>query len=74
MSPPMHAVRVQAILKEDGTLTLDHLPFQAGVLVEVIVMSRSAPKTGDPYPFRGQEVHYERPFDPVAEDDWEVLK
>jgi hypothetical protein len=29
---------------------------------------------GDPYPLRGLPLKYDRPFDPVALEDWEALK
>ena len=29
---------------------------------------------GDPYPLRGLPLRYDRPFDPVALEDWEALK
>jgi hypothetical protein len=29
---------------------------------------------GDPYPLRGSVVRYDRPTDPVAEEDWEALR
>ena len=29
---------------------------------------------GDPYPLRGLPLKYDRPFDPVALDDWEALQ
>ena len=33
-----------------------------------------AKAAGNPYPMQGLPLKYERPFDPVALDDWEVLK
>lgn len=72
MTIPAH--RVEATLQRDGTLTLEHLPFQAGQSVEVIIFPR--PDTAmatDPYPLRGTPFHYERPTEPVAEEDWEAL-
>jgi hypothetical protein len=63
---PAH--RTEAVLTEDGKLLLDHLPFRAGEAVEVIVLPASAPAAA-----RGH-LRYDRPFDPVAEDDWDALQ
>ena len=70
----MSEYRVVAVLTEDRKLVLDDLPFQAGDAVEVVIVERHGLKTGkERYPFHGVPIQYERPFDPVAEDDWEVL-
>jgi hypothetical protein len=65
------AYRVETSLKENGTLTLDNLPFQAGESVEVIVSphARHTAKSAD-YPLRGLPTSYDRPFEPVASEDW----
>jgi hypothetical protein len=38
----MNAHKLEAVLSEDGRLTLDGLPFQAGEVVEVIVLANAA--------------------------------
>jgi hypothetical protein len=43
----MHAYRAEAVLTEDGKLTLTGLPFQAGKLVEVIVLEPDSIRSGD---------------------------
>ena len=69
-SPQAH--RVETTLTQDGTLTLDHLPFQAGDSVEVRSQA-AVPSPQDRYPLRGTPVQYKRPFEPaVAEDEWEA--
>ncbi len=35
----MQAHRVEATIEQDGTLTLENLPFHAGEVVEVIVLA-----------------------------------
>lgn len=73
MNASLPAHRVETTLTQDGTLTLDHLPFQAGESVEVIVLPHaSAPLPKDRYPLRGTPVQYEQPTEPVAEDEWEA--
>jgi hypothetical protein len=68
---PAH--RVEAVLAEDGKLSLDHLPFRAGQAVEVIVfpVPQPVPPT---HPLRGAVLRYDRPTEPVAETDWDALK
>ncbi len=72
MDLPAH--RLETRLAEDGTLTLEHLPFRPGQAVEVIVVP--LPEKGpleNAYPLRGLSVAYDRPTEPVAEQDWEAL-
>jgi hypothetical protein len=69
---PAH--RTEAVLTEDGKLSLDHLPFRAGEAVEVIVLPAGAPRPAGIPALQGTVSRYDRPFDPVAEDDWEALQ
>lgn len=67
--------RVETTLQHDGTLTLDRLPFQAGQSVEVIISPvAKQPDDADRYPLRGVPIQYDRPCDPVAEEDWDALQ
>jgi hypothetical protein len=67
------AHRLETKLQHDGTLTIDHLPFRAGQAVEVIVFALSDQETTEnPYPLRGLPLRYDRPTEPVAENDWEA--
>ncbi len=66
--------RQTAVVLPDGSVNLDHVPFPPGQAVEVTVQAKP-----DVLPFadqslRGQLLCYDRPFDPVAEEDWEVLQ
>ena len=70
----MDIYKVETTLQKDGTLTLTELPFHAGDSVKVILVPRTKRPEGNPYPLRGKVIKYDRPFDPVAEEDWEVLK
>lgn len=67
------AHRIEAVLSEDGKLLLDHLPFQAGQAVEVIVLpaARPAPPA---HTLRGTVLRYDQPTVPVAETDWDALQ
>ena len=71
----MLPIKIAATLELDGTLTLDHLPFQAGQRVEVIVAAISAAVPEDDFPLRGSVLRYDDPFGPACPlEDWEALK
>lgn len=74
MNVPLQAHRIETTLTQYGTLTLDHLPFQAGETVEVIVLpnARLAP-SHNPYSLRGTSVQYLDPMEPVTKQDWDAL-
>ncbi len=68
----MEAIRLTTTVAEDGKVTIGDL--KPGEQVEVIVLRK--PKVEPTFPLRGLGtiLHYERPFDPVGEEDWEALK
>jgi hypothetical protein len=67
--------RVRSHVAEDGSLTIENIPFAIGQEVEVILLAESrAAENRDRYPLRGTVLKYIDPLEPVAEDDWEVLK
>lgn len=80
----MNAHKIETVLTEDGTLTLQGLPFRAGDAVEVIILEShtSQQEQGlkhqpdkNLYPLRDtQPYRYDYPTDPVALEDWEALK
>ncbi len=71
MNATLQAHRIETTIQQDGTLTLDHLPFPVGESVEVIILRRPARTEGqNPYPLRGARVRYDDPLDPVGEEDW----
>jgi hypothetical protein len=70
----MQAHRTRAIVSEDGSVTIEKLPFPAGKPVEVVVFPTADPsRQGDRYPLRGTPIQFDDPTEPVAESDWEVL-
>jgi len=74
MNASLQAHRIEKTLTQNGTLTLDHLPFQAGETVEVIVFPNPLPPlSSDPYSLRGTPIQYQDPMGSVAEQDWEAL-
>lgn len=73
MNASLQAHRIETTLTQDGTLTLNHLPFQAGEQVEVIVLPHALPPPAQAaQPLRGTPVRYQEPLEPVAETDWET--
>ena len=66
----MFAHRIETTIQQDGTLTLDNLPFHAGDSVEIIILAVPAKPKGAVYPLRGTSVQYDHPTDPVSQDDW----
>jgi hypothetical protein len=70
----MRAYRVEKTLSEDGVLELRALPFRAGEAVEVIILScEDKVCEAQDFPLKGKVLRYEKPTEPVAQDDWEVL-
>ena len=70
----MRAYRIEKTLSEDGVLELRALPFRAGEIVEVIILSREDKVyEAQDFPLKGKVLRYEKPTEPVAQDDWEVL-
>jgi hypothetical protein len=71
----MRAYKVETTIPEDGVLELDALPFRAGEAVEVIILSREETKLETARgSLRGKVLHYDRPTEPVAEEDWDALR
>ena len=72
----MEPFKVIAKVAKDGKVTLRNLPFDEGVEVEVIIAERvdwSRPCPTEKNPLKGSVIQYDRPFDPVFEDDeWEM--
>jgi hypothetical protein len=70
----MVAYKTLKTLTQNGTLTLDALPFPAGAQVEVIVLPvESRVSEENPYPLHGTPYLYQEPFEPVAQDDWDAV-
>jgi hypothetical protein len=75
MRERMKTYHIQTTVSNDGTLTIEGLPFQAGDKVEVIVRGRVAKMSNrEPYPLHSKPIRYENPFESVAENAWEILK
>jgi hypothetical protein len=63
----MKAYRVETTVSEDKSLLLKEVPFRAGDMVEVIVLSAPERRQGQTrYPLRGTPIQYEDPTEPVT--------
>jgi len=70
----MQAHRTKTIVSEDGSLTIEKLPFAAGEPVEVVVFPAAGPSAREGrYPLRGTPIQFDDPTTTVAEADWEIL-
>jgi len=66
---------MEARVGENGTLVLEHLPFEPGQPVEVLVVSSKAPSSSPELTnLQGSVLEYHDPFEPVADADWEALR
>lgn len=71
----MNAYRVDKKVSANGVITLQALPFEEGEEVEVIVLpSKSKRPTLPTSPVRGKVRKYVDPTEPVAQDEWDMLK
>ncbi|MBI2985311.1 MAG: hypothetical protein HYY45_00950 [Deltaproteobacteria bacterium] len=70
----MDEVRIETTVDEHGEVHVTKLPFPAGEPVEVIVVPKPARQRGSGFPLRGVPIAYDRPTDPVAEEDWDALR
>jgi len=55
----------------NGRVIVDHLPFEPGEKVDVVIRSHEA-STGERSDLTGSVLRYENPFEPVALEDWEA--
>lgn len=69
----MRAHTVNAVVEEDGVIEIEHVPVRAGQRVQVIVLMPDEQQPQERYPLRGlQPFRYDRPDEPVDEEDWEA--
>ena len=69
----MATFKTRASVADNGTLTVDGLPFKPGEQVEVTIEAvEEAQEKKDRYPLRGKPYKYDRPFEGIALDDWGI--
>ena len=69
----METYITKTTVTKDGKIAVK-LPLRPGQKVEVTVRDLKKKNRTNPYPLRGLPYRYEKPFEGVAEGDWEVLK
>lgn len=79
----MDTFKTTAKIAKNGTITLDHLPFEEGIEVEITVQVCAAPLELDPddlsrpalhNPLMGTVIWHTDPFEPaIPEEEWEML-
>ncbi len=65
----MRTFYLDAVLKEDGKLLLEHLPFAQGDTIQVFISAREG-TTADQSSLVGTVLKYQQPLEPVAQEDW----
>jgi hypothetical protein len=71
----MQAYRIEKVVPPSGKIELDGLPFAAGAVVEIIVLDRESATNGrHARHLKNSVIKYEEPFEPVAENEWDVLQ
>lgn len=64
----MNAHRVETVIRQDKTVLLEDLPFQAGESVEVVISQCTSKRNEDGrYPLRGTPIEYIDPTEAVAD-------
>jgi hypothetical protein len=65
----------EATIGQHGELVLEHLPFEPGQPVEVLVRSKTVSPSPNPNGgLRGSVLEYDDPYDPVGGEDWDALR
>ncbi|MBI4332484.1 MAG: hypothetical protein HY673_14530 [Chloroflexi bacterium] len=71
----MLSYRTETIISQDRVLTVRGVPFRPGEKVEVIILSHPSRKSEEKRcSLRGKPIRYVRPFDSVAENEWQALR
>jgi hypothetical protein len=71
----MQTYRFETTVKKDGTLDIKGLPFSVGEKVEVLVrLQEDKHASKKQYTLRGKPFRLTKPFESVAEDDWDAPK
>jgi hypothetical protein len=69
----MVAHRVEAVVEQNGTLTVHGVPFQPGERVEVLIRRPEAVRETVRFPLPGP-YRFDDPFTPVGVEDWDALR
>lgn len=67
----MQAHQVNAVVEEDGVVSIEGIPVRAGQRIQVIVLMPDPSAPTERYPLRGRQPFcFDRPDDPVLDEDW----
>ena len=69
----VQAFRTEMVIAPDGKLSIEQLPFEIGQKVEIIILP-STEKSAPVPSLEGTVLHYDRPTEPVAENEWQALQ
>mgnify|MGYP005653757413 CR=1 FL=1 len=68
----MQTYKIEKVMPGTGVLTLSQLPFKANETLEIAInYKRQERKISK---LRGKVMEYKDPFEPVAEEDWDIFK
>lgn len=72
----MRAYRIEKKVSQHGKVELDALPFEAGEMVEIIVLARDQNEIERPVStsLKDSVLAYVDPTESVAQDDWSALQ
>lgn len=70
----MKTIHKEAVVEDDGILTIHDLPLKKGQKVDIQIHSLEENKSSKKYPLRGLSFELSQPFDSVSENDWNVFK
>jgi len=68
----MQTYHIETTMTNDGTLTINELPFHSGEKIEIILRRCNHEKQSkEKYPLRGKLIRYDNPYESVAENDYD---
>jgi hypothetical protein len=71
----MRTYRTVKVVPKNGEVHLERLPFQPGDTVEVIVLLHNGKSLlTKSESLAGSVLRYDRPLEPVSEDEWNALQ
>ena len=71
----MRTYQIEKVIPKTGILTIETVPFQAGEVVQIIILGQDKRIDDlEALPLAGSVLLYDNPTEPVAEEDWELLQ
>ncbi|MCD4819981.1 MAG: hypothetical protein K8S23_14955 [Candidatus Cloacimonetes bacterium] len=68
----MKAYKLERTLSKNGVLSLQGLPFHSGEKVEIIILK--CDEKSKKISLKNRVIEYDKPFESVAQDNWNILK